>query len=470
MVSSVIISTAVVIVTSTMMMMLFSLAKAISSPSSSTDEAEALRSTGWWNSTSAHCHWDGVYCNNAGRVTGIALYGSGKELGELSKLEFSSFPSLVELNLSACGLNGSIPHQIGTLTQLTVLSLHDNNLTGEIPLSWLTHSVALPHPFNLIGVIPSSFGNLTTLTTLYLMISVRIKSVGFIPEEIVNLKKLSHLDMSNNLISGKIPSQLGNLKEVKYFNLSHNNLSGTIPYSISSNYNKWTLIDLSNNRLEGQTRAPVEAFGHNKGLCGEIKDIIQATEDFDIKYCIGTGGYGAFTEHNYLPGRDEVEAVELDWIKRVNVVKSIANALSYMHHDCDLPIIHRDISSTYGYIAPELAYTMVVTEKCDIYSFGMVALETMMGMHPGEFVTSLSSSSTQNTTLKDVLDSRLSSPKSTQVANNIALTVSLALKCLHSNPQFRPSMQEVSSKLVSTRSFPQPISAISLLQLKDEVI
>ena len=43
--------------------------------------------------------------------------------------------------------------------------------------------------------------------------------------------------------------------------------------------------------------------------------------------------------------RDEVEAVELDWIKRVNVVKGIVNALSYMHHDYDLPIIHRDISS-----------------------------------------------------------------------------------------------------------------------------
>ena len=35
------------------------------------------------------------------------------------------------------------------------------------------------------------------------------------------------------------------------------------------------------------------------------------------------------------------------WIptKRVNFVKGIANALSYMHHDCALPIIHRDISS-----------------------------------------------------------------------------------------------------------------------------
>ena len=42
----------------------------------------------------------------------------------------------------------------------------------------------------------------------------------------------------------------------------------------------------------------------------------------------------------YCMLRDEVEAVELDWIKRVNVVKGIVNALSYMHHDYDLPIIH----------------------------------------------------------------------------------------------------------------------------------
>ena len=34
-----------------------------------------------------------------------------------------------------------------------------------------------------------------------------------------------------------------------------------------------------------------------------------------------------------------------DWNKRANVIKGVANALSYMHHDCSPPIIHRDISS-----------------------------------------------------------------------------------------------------------------------------
>ncbi|MBA0614584.1 hypothetical protein Godav_014861 [Gossypium davidsonii] len=35
----------------------------------------------------------------------------------------------------------------------------------------------------------------------------------------------------------------------------------------------------------------------------------------------------------------------MDWIKRENIVKGVAHALSYMHHDCNPPIVHRDISS-----------------------------------------------------------------------------------------------------------------------------
>ncbi|KAK9930096.1 hypothetical protein M0R45_027153 [Rubus argutus] len=96
-----------------------------------------------------------------------------------------------------------------------------------------------------------------------------------------------------------------------------------------------------------------------------------------------------------------------------------------MHHDCMPPIVHRDISSknilldseyeacvsdfgtakflnpdsanwtacagTLGYVAPELAYTMEVNEKCDVYSFGVLALETIMGRHPGDLISSLSS-------------------------------------------------------------------------------
>jgi len=43
---------------------------------------------------------------------------------------------------------------------------------------------------------------------------------------------------------------------------------------------------------------------------------------------------------------NEVESKKLDWLKRVNIIKGVAFALSYMHQDCSPPIVHRDISSS----------------------------------------------------------------------------------------------------------------------------
>ena len=68
-------------------------------------------------------------------------------------------------------------------------------------------------------------------------------------------------------------------------------------------------------------------------------------------------GYSSFVENSFLVyefmekgslrnilSNDE-EAEKLDLMVRLNVVKGVAKALSYMHHDCSPPIIHRDISS-----------------------------------------------------------------------------------------------------------------------------
>ncbi|XP_034703619.1 MDIS1-interacting receptor like kinase 2-like [Vitis riparia] len=302
--------------------------------------------------------------------------------------------------------------------------------------------------------------------------------------------------------------------------------------------------------------------------------IIEGTEDFNSKNCIGTGGYGtvykaelptgqvvavkklhstqdgdmadlkAFqSEIHALAGirhrnivklygfcscsqnsflvyefmekgslrnilRNKEEVTEFDWVLRLNVVKGMAEALSYMHHDCSPPLIHRDISSsnvlldseyvahvsdfgtarllksdssnwtsfagTFGYIAPELAYGSKVDSKTDVYSFGVVTLETILGKHPGELISSLfssasSSSSSPSTVyhllLNEEIDQRLSPPMN-QVAEEVVVAVKLALSCLHSNPQSRPTMRQVCQAL-STRWPPlsKPFSMITLGEL-----
>ena len=119
----------------------------------------------------------------------------------------------------------------------------------------------------------------------------------------------------------------------------------------------------------------------------------------------------------------------------------------------------------------ELAYTMKVTEKSDVYSFGVVALETMIGKHPSELLTSLSSSSSQEIMLRDVLDPRLIVPGDPRVAKDVVFVTFLALKCIHSKPQCRPTMQQLSYNLLIDVPFPMlPFYAISLNQLKNQVI
>ncbi|KAL8537301.1 hypothetical protein ACS0TY_012451 [Phlomoides rotata] len=108
-------------------------------------------------------------------------------------------------------------------------------------------------------------------------------------------------------------------------------------------------------------------------------------------------------------------ATKLDWPMRMHIAIGAAQGLCYMHHDCSPPIVHRDIKSsnilldsefnakiadfglsklltrhggteiasavagTFGYIAPEYAYTTKVNTKIDVYSFGVVLLELTTG-------------------------------------------------------------------------------------------
>ena len=91
----------------------------------------------------------------------------------------------------------------------------------------------------------------------------------------------------------------------------------------------------------------------------------------------------------------------------------------------------------------ELAYTMVVPEKCDVYSFGVVSLETLIGRHPTELLPLLFSSSSQKMMLCEVLDQRLPPPDPV-VVHDIVLIATIAFACLHTEPKSRPTMKCVS--------------------------
>lgn len=100
-----------------------------------------------------------------------------------------------------------------------------------------------------------------------------------------------------------------------------------------------------------------------------------------------------------------------------------------------------------------------------------MAMETLMGRHPGDLLSLLSSSSSQHTKLQDILDPRLSPPIKPRVAQNVALVATLALACVDTDPRSRPTMQLVSEQLLSHRSpLPHPFHEISIGELKNQEI
>jgi len=76
--------------------------------------------------------------------------------------------AVTEINMSSNNLTGSIPKELGSLTNLKYLDLDNNKLSGSIPkeLGSLENLMELEVSGNsLVGTIPPELGNLTKLTS-----------------------------------------------------------------------------------------------------------------------------------------------------------------------------------------------------------------------------------------------------------------------------------------------------------------
>ncbi|CAI9090544.1 OLC1v1025343C1 [Oldenlandia corymbosa var. corymbosa] len=188
--------------------------------------------------------------------------------------------SLQRFLASGCGIFGSIPDEIGKLSELSFLDLSDNNLSGFIPRTFggLQNLQELYLDGNNLSVVPSCIGNMTSLSVLHLASNNLTSSLppslwmlenllllntssnslsGHLPPEIGNVKAITVIDLSGNFLSGKLPSTIGDLQNLINLSLSHNDLDGPIPDSFGKLVGL-EILDLSQNKLTGEIPKSLE--------------------------------------------------------------------------------------------------------------------------------------------------------------------------------------------------------------------
>ncbi|CAO2815254.1 unnamed protein product [Amaranthus hypochondriacus] len=180
---------------------------------------------------------------------------------------------------------------------------------------------------------------------------------------------------------------------------------------------------------------------------------------------------------------DSRNHVFLDWETRFNIALGTAKGLAYLHDQCDAKIIHCDIKpenvlldenfaakvsdfglaklmnkeqshvfttlrGTRGYLAPEWITHCTISEKSDVYSYGMVLLEIIGGRKnydPSEpkekaHLPSFAFKMMEQGQMNLILDPRL---KIIDPDPRVNISINVALWCIQDDKSLRPSMTRV---------------------------
>ncbi|XP_058095402.1 L-type lectin-domain containing receptor kinase VII.1-like [Magnolia sinica] len=181
----------------------------------------------------------------------------------------------------------------------------------------------------------------------------------------------------------------------------------------------------------------------------------------------------------------EEEGMMLGWDARVRVLKDVATGLLYLHEGWDVRVLHRDIKAsnvmldgdmhgqlgdfglarmhsherasmttrvvgTVGYMAPEVVRGGKVSEKTDVFGFGVLVLEVVCGRRPAvdgseplvEWVWGLM----ERGELVRALDVRVRR-KGVFDEEEVEMLLHLGLMCTCRDPDNRPSMRRVVSMM-----------------------
>ncbi|CAL5005355.1 unnamed protein product [Urochloa decumbens] len=179
------------------------------------------------------------------------------------------------------------------------------------------------------------------------------------------------------------------------------------------------------------------------------------------------------------------EPVSILWVDRIRIALEVARALSYLHSAASIPIFHRDIKSsnillddsliakvsdfgasryipidqtgvttvvqgTLGYLDPMYHYTGRLTDKSDVFSFGVLLVELLTRKKPsiyrsndGDNLVSHFEKMLATSNLVGIIDPQVMEEED----GDLQEVATLAVICTKLRGEDRPTMREVELKL-----------------------
>ncbi|KAL6614782.1 hypothetical protein ACP70R_037052 [Stipagrostis hirtigluma subsp. patula] len=253
-------------------------------------------------------------------------------------------------------------------------------------------------------------------------------------------------------------------------------------------------------QAEKEFRVEVEAIGHvrHKNLVRLLGYCVEGIHRMLVYEYVNNGNleqwlHGAMGQHGVL-----------SWENRIKILLGTAKALAYLHEAIDPKVVHRDIKSsniliddefnskvsdfglakllnsdkshintrvmgTYGYVAPEYANSGMLNEKSDIYSFGVVLLESVTARDPVDY-----SKPADEVNLVEWLKTMVSNKRAEEVVDpNLEIkppkralkrAILVGLKCVDPDADKRPKMSHVVQMLEAVqKAYQQDQRKLSLV-------
>uniref|UniRef100_J3L8E9 non-specific serine/threonine protein kinase n=1 Tax=Oryza brachyantha TaxID=4533 RepID=J3L8E9_ORYBR len=191
------------------------------------------------------------------------------------------------------------------------------------------------------------------------------------------------------------------------------------------------------------------------------------------------------------------QTMVMSWLRRLQVAEDAAKGIEYLHCGCTPAIIHRDIKTsnilldaqmrakvsdlglskattnsmtmtthvrgTLGYLDPHYYVSQQLTEKSDLYSFGIILLELISGRPPilmdsaagGGSLGPWAKSHYESGDIEAIVDPSLRGQY--RDVHSVWKVAETAVRCIDADPRGRPSMPEVVKDIQEAIALERPL-------------